>query len=393
MPPSPPSTGSEGVVVSVLTPPGRGALAVVGVAGGRAAAIVDRLFAGRGGRSVAAREDGSIVHGAWRATGEDVVAVRRGADVVEVHCHGGVAAAAAVTASLVAVGAEEVPWAAWLAAAGAKETVVEAYEALAGCGGPKAARILAHQAAGGLDAAIGRIHELVAAGQPAAAAIARDGLLRAARVGLRLVRPWRVVVAGPVNAGKSSLVNALAGHARSIVTPEPGTTRDLVTTRVVLDGWEVELIDTAGLRGEGAESGPVERAGIARAEAAVVDADLVLRVCPADTGPPPAPTPEEIAVVSKIDLVSSARGWPADAVRTSAATGAGIADLNAAIIGRLVPEERTDPDLLKGAVPFTTRQIALIEGLPLPREPALPSSAAMDGGAQTASSERRPRRP
>jgi tRNA modification GTPase len=201
------------------------------------------------------------------------------------------------------------------------------------------------------------------------------------------------VVVGPVNAGKSSLVNALAGHARSIVSPEPGTTRDLVTTRVVLGGWEVDLVDTAGLRGESDESGPVERAGIARAEAAVIDADLVLRVCPADAGPLPVPTSEEISVVSKIDLAPSARGWPADAVPTSAATGTGIADLVAAIVARLVPEDRTDPDLLQGAVPFTTRQIALIEGLPLLREPALPSSAAMDGGAQTASSERRPRRP
>lgn len=361
MPPRPSVSGSESVLVSVLTPPGRGALAVVGVAGGRAAVIVDQLFVVRYGRPVAAREDGAIVYGTWRATGEDVVVVRRGADVVEVHCHGGVAAGAAVVASLVAAGAEAVPWAAWLAAAGARETVVEAHEALACCGGPKAARILARQAAGGLDAAISRIHLLIAAGQPAAAAAAHDRLLNAARVGLRLVRPWRVVVAGPVNAGKSSLVNALAGHTRSIVSPEPGTTRDLVTTRVVLDGWEVDLIDTAGLRGEGADSGPVERAGITRAQAAAADADLVLRVWPADTGPPPAPTPEEIAVVSKIDLVPSARGWPANTVPTSVATGTGIAELGAAIIGRLVPEERIDPDLLNGAVPFTTRQIALIE--------------------------------
>lgn len=362
MPPRPSATGSEGVLVSVLTPPGRGALAVVGVAGGRAAVIVDRLFVVRSGRPVAAREDGSIVYGTWRATGEDVVAVRRGADVVEVHCHGGVAAGAAVTASLVAAGAAEVPWAAWLAAADARQTVVEAHEALAGCGGPKAARILARQAAGGLDAAISHMHALIEAGQPAAAAAARDRLLRAARVGIRLVRPWRVVVAGLVNAGKSSLVNALAGHARSLVSPEPGTTRDLVTTRVVLDGWEVDLIDTAGFRDGGDVAGRVERAGIARAEAAAADADLVLRVWPADTGPPPEPRPGvEILVVSKIDLAPSARGWPADAVPTSVATGTGIPDLAAAIVARLVPEERTDPDLLTGAVPFTTRQIELIE--------------------------------
>ena len=70
----------------------------------------------------------------------------------------------------------------------------------------------------------------------------------ASRVGLRLVKPWRVVVSGPVNAGKSSLVNALAGFSRSIVSAEPGTTRDVLETRIVLDGWEIDLIYTAGLR-------------------------------------------------------------------------------------------------------------------------------------------------
>ncbi|MFM7109349.1 MAG: GTPase [Planctomycetaceae bacterium] len=351
------SIDSRALLVSLLTPPGRGALAVVGLAGCDAAATVDRAFAARGGRPVAAREDGAIAFGSWRATGEEVVVVRRHADLVEVHCHGGVAAAAAVIASLVAGGAEEVTWPRWLAAIGESETIVEAYEVLARVGGPKAARIIARQAAGAVDAEMERIRRLRAGGGHEAADAAVARLLRAARVGLRLTRPWRVVVAGPVNAGKSSLVNSLAGHARCIVSAEPGTTRDLVETRLVLDGWEMDLVDTAGLRHEDEATGPVERAGIARAASAAAAADLVLRVWPADVGPPAAARPDEILVVSKTDVTTAVRRWPAEAVPTSAVTGSGIAELATTLVARLVPEERDEPDLLTGAVPFTAKQV------------------------------------
>jgi len=353
---------SRAVLVSLLTPPGRGALAVVGLAGSRAALLVDRAFAPRGERRVAAREDGAVAFGTWRTTGEDVVVVRHHADLVEVHCHGGVAAATAVVASLVAIGAEEAVWPRWLAAAGSSETLVEAHEALARAGGPKAARILARQAAGALDAELERIAGLRAAGDRGAADAAIATLLRASRVGLRLTRPWRVVVAGAVNAGKSSLVNSLAGHARSIVSPEPGTTRDLVETRIVLDGWEVDLVDTAGLRDPSVAAGPVERAGIDRALAAMAGADLVLRVWPANAGPPPAVGSGELLVVSKIDVAPAGHRWPTDAMPTSATTGAGVAELAIAVAARLVPEERADPDLLAGAVPFTPRQVEMIGG-------------------------------
>jgi tRNA modification GTPase len=67
-------------------------------------------------------------------------------------------------------------------------------------------------------------------------------------LGRHLTRPWRVVVAGAPNVGKSSLINALAGFTRTVVTAVPGTTRDVVATAAAIDGWPVELIDTAGLR-------------------------------------------------------------------------------------------------------------------------------------------------
>jgi tRNA modification GTPase len=83
------------------------------------------------------------------------------------------------------------------------------------------------------------------------------------------------VLAGRVNVGKSSLLNALAGHQRSIVHHEPGTTRDAVTLATAIDGWPIELCDTAGLR---ASDNAVEQAGIERAQQRLAGADLVVLV-------------------------------------------------------------------------------------------------------------------
>jgi tRNA modification GTPase len=349
------------VRVALLTPHGRGALAVVGVAGHDALAVVSRLFSPRGRAALDQRPDGAVVFGRWGdpERGEEVVVVRHSAERLEVHCHGGLAASAAVIASLEGLGAVRQPWPEWLAAAGESTIQVEAREALTRAGGPKAARILCRQLAGALDSELSRIAALDAAGDVAAATAARERLRRAARVGLRLARPWRVVVAGEVNAGKSTLVNALAGHARSIVSAEPGTTRDVLETRVALDGWEINLVDTAGLRDEPA--GPTEAAGIERARAAAATADLVL-LCrtgfslseKSDRLKPVLR--DALLVLTKCDLAPADIG-PPDAIHTSALTGFGLDELAAAIVRRLAPEERDDPTLLAGAVPFTARQV------------------------------------
>jgi len=358
--------GTEaGVVVAWLTPSGRGALAVVGVAGGEAAHIVDAVFAARGGRTVAGRTDGAIAFGRWGgAGGEEVVVVRHAAERLEVHCHGGLAAAAAIGASLMGRGAREIGWRAWLKhfVHDAGPVGAEARDALPRAGGPKAARILCRQLAGAFDAEVTRITRLVAAGDTDAARAAVERLLHASRVGLRLTRPWRVVVAGNVNAGKSSLVNALVGHARTLVSPLPGTTRDLVETRIVLDGWEVDLIDTAGIRERPA--GAVEAEGIARAVATAATADLVLRVVPApEEQAAPVVGPRELLVLSKADLAPPMTDAANGPVRTSAATGAGIDTLARRIVAAVVPEEASTPDLLAGAVPFTPRQVEVVRGL------------------------------
>jgi tRNA modification GTPase len=151
----------------------------------------------------------------------------------------------------------------------------------------------------------------------------------------------RVVLAGPPNAGKSLLFNALFGRAQAIVSPSAGTTRDYLTARCDCDGLTVELIDTAGIE---PAVGTIEtQAQDLRADQ-VVQADLVLACRSADTagsGPIDTPLPR-LEVWTKSDLVSAP--GTADLLATSAATGAGLAALRAAI-ARFLRARAADGDL------------------------------------------------
>ena len=169
-----------------------------------------------------------------------------------------------------------------------------------------------------------------------------------------------MVLAGRVNVGKSSLINALAGYGRSIVHPTPGTTRDAVTVTTAIDGWPVELCDTAGLRSGG---DAVERAGIElRPRAARPGRSGDPRLRPqrgvVGGGPGPAATsgPAALLVHNKCDLPPAPGDRPAG-LRTSALRGDGIEDLLAAIARRLVP----DPPPPGAAVPFTAEQIEAVD--------------------------------
>src|SRR5690606_8695884 len=90
-----------------------------------------------------------------------------------------------------------------------------------------------------------------------------------------------VVIAGPPNVGKSSLVNKLLGYDRAIAYDQPGTTRDVLAATTTLDGWTIELLDTAGIH-DTDES--IEWAGVLRARGEVQSADAVLIVVDALSG-------------------------------------------------------------------------------------------------------------
>ncbi|MDE2562939.1 MAG: tRNA uridine-5-carboxymethylaminomethyl(34) synthesis GTPase MnmE [Sphingomonadales bacterium] len=137
---------------------------------------------------------------------------------------------------------------------------------------------------------------------------------------------FRVVLAGPPNAGKSTLFNALIEREAAITAAEPGTTRDVLASSVALDGLPFTFVDTAGLRDEGA--GEIERIGIARALAATGDADLVLWLGPEGQGPQGRPLWEIAAQSDRSDL--SAKAGPAH--RVSARTGEGVVALRGALV-------------------------------------------------------------
>lgn len=145
---------------------------------------------------------------------------------------------------------------------------------------------------------------------------------------------FRVVIAGPPNAGKSSLLNAMARRDVAIVSEEAGTTRDAIEVRLDLDGWPVILTDTAGLR---KAAGAVEQEGIRRATAHAVGADLVIWLTESgspDIGPPPELASLEDRlwrVVSKSDLASQPACSDDGALRISVRTGAGLEALTSAI--------------------------------------------------------------
>lgn len=168
-----------------------------------------------------------------------------------------------------------------------------------------------------------------------------ERVVRAARQGVLLHEGMSVVIAGRPNAGKSTLLNRLAGQDLAIVTPAPGTTRDVLRAEVALDGLPVRLLDTAGLRSALDEA---EAEGIRRARLEIEQADRVLWVKEADAeegeetqrAELPAHVPVTL-VVNKIDRVGEQPRIVTEPdapprIHLSALTGAGLELLRAHLI-------------------------------------------------------------
>jgi len=350
--PSPP-------IVAQLTPPGRGAVATILVEGPGAMAAVRAHFRAAGGRPLEGVPADRLVFGRLGGEpGEEAVIRVRSDQAIEIHCHAGQAAPAMVRDLLVAQGCRPVTWQERTAAAEPDPLRAAALIALADARTERTAAILLDQYQGALGRAIRAVRESIEREGPAAAKEKIEALLARADVGLHLTQPWRIVVAGPPNVGKSSLINALVGYPRAIVDPRAGTTRDVISATTAVDGWPVEFSDTAGLRRTGE---PLEEAGVELARQRLSAADRVVLVFDAsrpwtrDEDALVAKWPGAMIVHNKIDLVGSAGvaepGSP-PGVATSALLGQGIESLFAVIGRRLVP----DPPPEGAAVPFLPRQ-------------------------------------
>jgi tRNA modification GTPase len=202
--------------------------------------------------------------------------------------------------------------------------------------------------------------------------IARFDALLAGRALGRLIREGlQVAIAGKPNVGKSSLFNMLAGAERAIVTPVAGTTRDLVTEVVDLDGLRVTVVDTAGLR---EAFDVIEAEGVSRARAALRVAELVLVVLdasrPLDDDDRAAlelsAGSRQLVIINKVDLPVVWDGVPESVlanrrqvevpVRVSAALGVGLPALRRAILGALDVEPTSECPAITNL-----RHLALVE--------------------------------
>jgi tRNA modification GTPase len=355
-------TAEPATLVACLTPPGQAALATLALRGPNAWQVARSLFRTLSGSPLPDEpEVGRFWVGRLGAdlADEVVLAVKRAAPVpwLEVHAHGGLAVTRMLLDQLTARGLRACGWEEFLRQTTENPLRAAAAIALAHAPTVRTAAVLLDQHEGALAKAIKEILALLQRGDIPEATSRLEELAGWASLGRHLTTPWRVVVAGAPNVGKSSLVNALAGYQRSITDPTPGTTRDVVTVRLAIDGWPVELADTAGQRGP---TWTLEEEGIRLALATMTQADLVLWLLDASAPPvwPDRPPPKVRLVINKIDLPAA---WDlaqaGDTPRVSARGGEGLSELCTALSNWLVPE----PPAPGAAVSFTNEMAQAVE--------------------------------
>ena len=177
-------------------------------------------------------------------------------------------------------------------------------------------------------------------------ALSRYAAVRAIRGG------FNIALVGEPNVGKSSLFNAILGSNRAIVSDIPGTTRDVVSATIDIDGYLVNLSDTAGLRKKTTDK--IEKIGIERTNNEIKNADLVIRVYAEKTGTATI-ADNEIIVINKSDLVKTKKSK--NAIYVSAKTGDGMNDLMHEIRTRL--HKLTDG--MENALAINARTKTLLE--------------------------------
>jgi tRNA modification GTPase len=354
----------DATTATLVTAPARGGIAVIVLAGPRTREIIGAVFRPRpssatvgAGAEAGRLALGEIVRGA-EVLDEAVVTLVESdpaRSLAEINIHGGPHVARRVLALLAEHGATvaAAPIDETFLAAEADDNPAIAREMLAAlplCTTALAASAITAQWSGGLSALARAAMTCLPSGNAGAKDMAGESRSRSyarhsrdfrqAAAALprmrRLLQPAEVVVAGPPNVGKSSLVNALIGRPVSIVSPTPGTTRDWVRELAQADGVPIFLTDTAGVWEDSVTD--IDAQAVARAWQRVASADVVLCVTAGDVAGHDdlvgriRRQANVLNVANKCDLAEP-RG-PAD-VRLSAHTLAGIAELRQAIADRL----------------------------------------------------------
>ena len=374
-------------IAAIATPIGTGGIGIIRISGRESIAAASLVF-----RSTAGDASGLPSHTVHRGslhhpeTGslvdEVLLTVYRGPrsytgeDVVEISCHGGIATLRTALEAVLAAGVRLAEPGEFTRRAFLNGKIdlaqAEAVNDLIRSRTDQARKVALRQLGGNLSKAVREVSDgllnVIAAieasvdfpddvpepdrdwlvGQVSAARERVDSLIATFRSGRVYREGIRVVIAGRVNVGKSSLLNALLRHARAIVTPIPGTTRDLIEESLEIEGIPVVAIDTAGLR---PTSDPVESIGVDLARQSVESADIVVLVFDISEGP----TQDDIellnqvrdrpaiVVLNKVDLLpEEARslateeyagrlGRSVPVVQTCASSGQGIDRLEAEI--------------------------------------------------------------
>ncbi len=302
-------------IAALSTPRGPGAIGILRLSGPEAIDVAERCFHPADRRALRSHASRSLVYGTLldrEGAAIDKVLCTfspgpgsyTGEDTAELHCHGSPAVLALGLEALFAAGARQAGPGEFTRRAflnGKMDlTQAEAVGDLLEADSREGVRNAAGQLSGALSGRIGEIYDALTDVMAHFHAVldypdedidpfrldtlleilqtqeqALDRLLASCRRGRQLTGGISCAIVGRPNAGKSSLLNALAGYERAIVTDIPGTTRDTVEARVELDGLPFRLVDTAGLR---EARDPIERLGTRRSQEAMEQADLILTV-------------------------------------------------------------------------------------------------------------------
>ncbi|MCZ7649107.1 MAG: 50S ribosome-binding GTPase [Planctomycetota bacterium] len=382
----PPPPSSDPICVQA-TAPGAAAIATFVLDGKGALAAFTPLWKGQ--QAPEASQAGRLLHGQLVDAGgklvDEVVAAplgekesETGFEQLELSCHGGLGTCAAVRETLVAAGFRHAP---------AHELSARAHRAgklglieletrlrLPAAATPRQAELLlargefqARWERLGMEASLGMRRREIDWREPLHAAALLD--YERSEPGRKLLATHRVLLAGPVNAGKSTLSNRLLGAEASLVGDEPGTTRDRLERPAATRGLALNLIDAAGLR---APSEDLEREGQRRALEAAAEADLVLIVIDGSRAPAeaecaalePLAARPRLLVLNKLDLGTHAEAeglafaLGAETCRVCARDGRGLDELELAIERALLGVEG-----FEAGGPFTPRQARALEAL------------------------------